>query len=111
MKILVNRCHGGFGLSDEAFEKYFEYKGIDFVKDNEKGFGGGSIYFDSKGKVLTYYNIPRDDLDLIKVVEEFKDKADGNFSKLEIVEIPDDVEWEIEEYDGNEWIAEVHRTW
>jgi hypothetical protein len=27
------------------------------------------------------------------------------------VDIPDDVKWEIEEYDGNEWVAEVHRTW
>ena len=27
------------------------------------------------------------------------------------VEIPDDVEWQIEEYDGSEWIAEKHRIW
>jgi hypothetical protein len=27
------------------------------------------------------------------------------------VDIPDDVKWQIEEYDGNEWIAESHRTW
>jgi hypothetical protein len=30
---------------------------------------------------------------------------------LEIVEIPDDVEYTIEEYDGLEHIAEKHRTW
>jgi hypothetical protein len=28
-----------------------------------------------------------------------------------VVTIPDDVAWTIEEYDGNEWVAEVHRTW
>ena len=27
------------------------------------------------------------------------------------VSIPDDVEWQIEEYDGMEWVAEAHRTW
>ena len=32
-------------------------------------------------------------------------------AKLKIVEIPDDVEWIIEEYDGKEWIAEDHRRW
>jgi len=30
---------------------------------------------------------------------------------LKIVDIPDGVEWEIEEYDGMEWVAEKHRTW
>ena len=40
-------------------------------------------------------------------------KADGkvNKSELEIIEIPDDIEFTIEEYDGAEWIAEKHRTW
>jgi hypothetical protein len=28
-----------------------------------------------------------------------------------VIEIPDDVEWEVEEYDGLEWVAEKHRTW
>ena len=28
-----------------------------------------------------------------------------------IVEIPADVEWQIQEYDGMEWVAEKHRTW
>jgi hypothetical protein len=28
-----------------------------------------------------------------------------------VVEIPDDVNWQVEEYDGMEHIAEKHRTW
>ena len=27
------------------------------------------------------------------------------------VEIPDGVQWEIDEYDGGERVAECHRTW
>jgi hypothetical protein len=27
------------------------------------------------------------------------------------VDIPLDIQWTIEEYDGDEWVAEVHRTW
>jgi hypothetical protein len=32
-------------------------------------------------------------------------------AELEVVEIPDDVEWIIVDYDGMEHIAEKHRTW
>jgi hypothetical protein len=28
-----------------------------------------------------------------------------------VVEIPDGIEWSIQEYDGLEWVAEKHRTW
>ena len=61
----------------------------------------------------TFYDrdIARNDPLLIQVVEEMGEKANDRYSDLHIVEIPDDVEWQIEEYDGNEWIAEKHRTW
>lgn len=60
-------------------------------------------------------DIPRDDPDLIRVVKELgsghRTGASGDCSELKIVEIPDNVDYTIEEYDGNEHIAEVHRTW
>ena len=37
--------------------------------------------------------------------------ASGRCAELKVVEVPDGVEWEIEEYDGSEHIAEAHRTW
>lgn len=55
--------------------------------------------------------IARDDPALVRVVEELGAKANGEYAELRIVEIPDDVEWQIEEYDGSEHVAEVHRTW
>lgn len=36
---------------------------------------------------------------LVKCVEALRDKASGEFSSLKVVEIPDGVEWEIDEYD------------
>jgi len=48
---------------------------------------------------------------LIKVIKELGEASNGRNAKLKIIEIPDDVEWEIEEYDGIEHIAEYHRTW
>jgi cytosine/adenosine deaminase-related metal-dependent hydrolase len=55
--------------------------------------------------------IRRTDPDLIAVIEELKDEANGRSAKIRIAEIPDDVEWHIAEYDGFETIAENHRTW
>ncbi len=53
----------------------------------------------------------RDNPLLIQIIEELKENASGLLSKLKIVEIPNDVEWEIEEYDGMETIHEKHRIW
>jgi len=55
--------------------------------------------------------LARNDPILVQVVEEMGDKAWGRYAKLAIVEIPDDVQWIIEENDGMEWVAEKHRTW
>jgi len=48
---------------------------------------------------------------LVRVIEELGDDANGRFSELKLVNIPDEVEWQIEEYDGLEWVAEKHRIW
>jgi hypothetical protein len=54
----------------------------------------------------------RTDVDLIKTIEELgSEKASGSCAKLRIVEIPDGVDWEIDEYDGIESIHEKHRSW
>ncbi len=56
-------------------------------------------------------DIARDDSNLITVIKQLGDKASGSCANLKIVEIPDDVIWEIEEYDGFEHVAEKHRIW
>lgn len=53
----------------------------------------------------------RDDPLLIQVIEELGPLADGRFAKLKIVDVPDDVEWEIDDYDGRETVKEKHRSW
>ena len=37
--------------------------------------------------------------------------ANGGSANIKVVEVPEDVDWEIAEYDGVEWVAEKHRTW
>ena len=88
MKVVINNCFGGFGLNSEAMAEYCRRKGVEKVRD---------------------HRIPRDDTDLVALVE--KGGADTRYSRLVVIEIPDGVDWQIEEYDGLEHIAEAHRTW
>ena len=54
----------------------------------------------------------RNDPLLIAAVESLgSEKAGGEHSTLKVVEIPDGTDYEIDEYDGYEHVAEKHRTW
>jgi hypothetical protein len=95
-KIVINADYGGFSITQEAEDLYCAYAGI---PEAERG---------------AFYNqgIERDDPILIRVLEQLGVmECSGDHAALRIVEIPDDVKWTIEEYDGKEWVAEVHRTW
>lgn len=48
---------------------------------------------------------------MVAAVKALGAKANGTYSELKVVEVPDDVEWHIHEYDGAEHVAENHRTW
>lgn len=117
MKIVINRCYGGFSLSEEAFERYLELKGITWYKFKSKynstmySTVPQEEYAVGNDQYLSNINMSRGDPILVRVVEEMRDKANGGYAELKVVKIPDGVEWEIEEYDGMEWVAETHRTW
>lgn len=91
-KVVINSKHGGFGLSEEAFFQYIEMAGI-------------------TDPSFFYFDIERDDPYLVKIVSEMGEAANGPHARLKIVEIPADVDWILQEYGGDEWIAEKHRTW
>ena len=56
-------------------------------------------------------DLKRDDPDLVNAVEELGEQANTAFSKLKVVEIPNNVEWEICDYNGMESVHEGHRSW
>jgi hypothetical protein len=87
-KIVINNCYGGFNLSDKAIERL--------------------SCTDNPTKI---WDIARDNSTLVSLVEELGEEANGKYSELKIVEIPDDVEWHIVDIGGNEYIAENHRIW
>lgn len=131
MKVAINKCYGGFSVSHEVAVKLKE-KGHPIRLE-------GEMYRDGSGPVqrflsnkMSYYldnedfiSVPdcgnlyvvadgwhshRAHPDLIEAIESSKD-PNGHSSDIRIVEIPDDIEWEIDEYDGVETIREKHRRW
>lgn len=91
MKIVINAKYGGFGLSETALALY---KARKHLADDE----------------FSYFDLERNDPVLVEIVEKLGEDADDLYSKLKVVEIPDDIKcWEIVEYDGCEHIAECHR--
>jgi len=132
IKLVINVCFGGFGISDLALERYAEIKGIKIYKSSKEAVFGYSYYLcpeeeylqieeedknssdpysRSKHLDLAYYNFERTDPILIQVVEELGEASFGDYSELRVIEIPNGVPYAIEEYDGNEHVAEEHRTW
>jgi hypothetical protein len=137
-KVVISVCHGGFSLSEAGIYRYAEIAGITLYPEKDKyGFMGYWIVpeeertgllsdeeflrapledraaSNKRHGALRFYDrdLKRDDSVLVQVVEELGKEANGRFASLKVVEIPDDVEWEIQEYDGLEWVSEKHRTW
>ena len=90
MKIVLNGCYGGFGLSYEAMALYWYARCRD-------------LYFYKDISIYNDYSIDRTDLILVSVVETMGSKAaSGSFAKLYIEEIPNGTQYKIDEYDGME---------
>ena len=80
MKIILNKCYGGFGISNEALH----LAGITDADEWE-------------------YDDLRINPEVIKAVETLGKDANDRYSNLVVIEIPDTAtDWEVEEYDGYE---------
>ena len=112
IKLVINSDFGGFGLSDEAIREYFRRKNWNLV-EKVSNYDQILFYRDFVSNDTCFWaiDLERNDTDLVAIVEQMGDSAGSKFSSLKIVEIPENVEWELCEYDGREWIAEKHRTW
>lgn len=113
-RVVINTQYGGFSLSREAVLLYLELAGIAYTlepqvdRDTQTRLGSKIMV---NGKEFYDRNIDRDDPALVATVRRLGRESSGEYAKLKVVEIPAGVDWYVEEYDGSEWVAEVHRTW
>lgn len=135
-KVILNKSYGGFGISRMGYELYAKKKNLDlymyetefkgehcFYKktDNDalftqyftKDFGDNVDISEEDYKNYNLYLDKgyREDPILIEVIEELKEKANSNFSDLKIVEIPDDLDYVIDDYDGLETLHQRVQEW
>ena len=139
-RIVINACYGGFGLSNDAVLRYLELSGIPVWNEINDGLIPFKYWLvppdgdrvadpspqewaamsmterqahNAKYSQQVFYDkdVKRDDPYLVQTVLELGEKANGRCAELKVVDVPADVDWVIEEYDGKEWVAEVHRTW
>jgi hypothetical protein len=136
-KVVINTCYGGFSLSTACIREWAkrqEREAYFFVSSDENKYVPVEEVDLFKRSFVKAFDVPnpneyemndleenhyiddrpirRDDELLISVIEDLgADFCSGSYASLKVVEVPDDVCWNIEEYDGVEWVAEVHRVW
>lgn len=133
MKIAINACYGGFGISTEALKRAIAEgaKGVEIHEESEC-YGGkprpsyetrtdagdgyesnscATLFKDGKAFSFDRGDESRSCPVLIKIIEEMGVEANGICANLKVIEIPDGIEYEISEYDGFERVEEKHRSW
>jgi hypothetical protein len=114
MKIVINKKHGDFLPSKEAVLLYGDKKGLKIIAKQDEVIKTITHYFLNEVKnenLFAEWEIKRNDPVLVEVVEQLGDLANSCYTKLKIVEVPDDVKWYIHDYDGVEEVHEEHRKW
>jgi hypothetical protein len=116
-KIVINTSYGSnrdssFCLSHKAFLRLRELGQQQALEEPDRG-----VYWpQAAGPRDPSLNrcgvlIPRDDEKLVQVVLELGEEANGHCAALKIVEVPSEIQWEIERIAGVEHVSELHRTW
>ena len=110
--IVINTAYGEFCLSHKAFLRLRELRQPDALQEVDKGAHWPQAALPNDPSLnQCCARIPRDDTKLVQVIKELGPEANGHATSLKIVEIPPDVEWEIEKVNGTERVSERHRTW
>ena len=105
MKVVINKCYGGFGISDAA---------VKWIRENKpcehKEIIAGEPYDSNKREIKEYndsnynHNSYRDCPSLVAAVESLGDRTNGQHAELHIVDVYDNT-YSIKDYDGKETIC------
>lgn len=127
MEVVINSRCGGFRLSQKALEWLYKkqslalsVKSIEKYFPNEKSKGEIDYHVELCGLLLINgcvvgfddhnHNL-RSHPDIVGVVKALGVEADTDISELKIVQIPDDTQYSIDEYRGQESIHQSHTIW
>lgn len=83
IKVVINNCYGGFGLSEKAI----------------------ALVQDQIGDEFDPYDHPRHCPVLVSVVEELGEEANGRCAELFVAKLKGS-QYIVREYDGCEWLQE-----
>lgn len=101
MKIAINKCYGGFSVSEDVYDALG-------IKWDNYGFLTNDNFGIESDDYLKWRSHPK----LIQAIESIgEDKASGSLAKIRIIDIPNGIEWDLDEYDGIESVHEQHRSW
>jgi hypothetical protein len=93
MKVLLNKCYGGFGLSEKVYHE------MGWEWDN---YGFGYSHYEIHDEIYDEMKM-RTDPKLIAAIEKIGlEESSGICAKIFIEEIDDDTSFEIDGYDGYE---------
>ena len=96
MQVVINTSYSNFAISPDAISL------IQKKIKNPK----------AKSQINAYaFDNDRSNPLLVEAVQKLGAKANGLYTTLKIVEIPDDVEWRVDAVNGKEVIREKHRMW
>ena len=104
MKLVINKCYGGFGFSRKAVDRLIELGCKEAAQALQDHFASGFDHYH-------VYDVERTDPLFVQVVEELGDKASGQLADLRVIEIPDGIDYYIDDYDGIESVHERHASW
>jgi len=96
MQVVINTSYSNFAISADA---------ISLIQKKIKN-------SKAKSQINAYaFDNDRSNPLLVEAVRKLGAKANGLYTTLKIVEIPDDVEWRVDAVNGKEVIREKHRMW
>ena len=106
MKVVINRHYcRRFSISKEGKKRLSELDSTLVIHDSDVECRSDVSYVDEHDIKF------RSNVSLVQMVEELGDKANGSGSKLVVIEVPDDVELAIIDYDGVETIVRCGCSW
>ena len=101
MKVVINRCWGGFSVSEAVYEELgIKWDKYGYLVNKDFGIEGDD------------YDAFRADPSLVKAVEKVGlENSSGSMANLAIVDITEGIDWYIHNYDGQETVHEGHDSW